>query len=312
MNGRVCAYSLAAMRWAPKPLLFVAVFLSLSPVKGTSVALCFFGLTRSLELTIGNIRNSIIDPLLMADIHVSIYLHTFDLKATSNQRSAENMTAMNWKAYKLLQPDMVQIDNAHSIEKELIEPSLQVWLKHGDAWEESGDHTTLKNFLKQLYSLSQVTQLWMAGSKAPDVVFYLRSDMWFFNTFDVAEVEQAIKHNNTLYTPYFHRWQGLNDRLAFGVPAVMEVYGNRLANALIFSDTEAIHAERFLLHTAKQAGLDYSGETSLVFERVRATGELWGIPTNSSVRGDDFSYFHKQPGLKIQKGPLGTIEIVPL
>ena len=300
------------MRWAPTPLLLVALCLTLSPVKGTSVALCFFGLTRSLELTIGNIRNSIIDPLLLADIQVSIYLHTFDLKAVSNQRSAENKAAMNWKAYKLLRPDMLQVDNAYSIEKKLIEPSLQIWLKHGDAWGESDNHTTLKNFLKQLYSLSQVTQLWMAERKPPDVVFYLRSDIWFFNTFNVTELEQAIKHNNTLYTPYFHRWEGLNDRLAFGAPAVMEVYGKRLDNAINFSDTEAIHAERFLLHTAQQAGLDYSGETSLVFERVRATGELWGIPTNSSVRGDDYSYFHQQPGLKIQKGPFGTVGIVPL
>lgn len=92
----------------------------------------------------------------------------------------------------------------------------------------------------------------------------------------------------------------------------MEIYGNRLERALAYSRTKAMHAERFLLHVAKQADLDYSGVTSLLFERVRATGELWGIPSNTSVPGDDSTIFHLRPRLKVQQGALGTVNIVPL
>ena len=299
-----------AMRWL---LLLVTIYVSVLPVLATNVAICFFGLTRSLDLTISNIRSSVLDPLLMAEMNVSVYLHTYDLEAISNPRSAESQAPFDWTTYKLLQPKKLQIDSADAAERRLLKPNLEVWLKHGDAWgEETDEHTTLRNFLKQLYSLRQVTKLWLADKEHLDLIFYLRMDIWFFNTLQISEIQQAILQPRTLYTPAFHKWDGLNDRLAFGVPSVMEVYGNRLQHALNFSATQALHAEKFLLHVIKQAGLNHLGETSLLFERVRATGELWGIPSNDSIHGDDSSTFHLRPGLKIQKGVYGTLDIVPL
>ena len=276
------------------------------------VALCFFGLTRSLDWTVGNVRSSIIDPLLMADMNVSVYLHTYNRKTISNQRSAENQTAMHWTAYKLLQADRWQIDDADAVERQLIAPNMKSWLQHGDAWGESDRHVTLRNFLKQLYSLEQVTKLWSVDDGSPDIVFYLRSDLWFFNKLDTAELKQAVLQPNTLFTPSFHRWNGLNDRLAFGSAEVMQVYGNRVKHASTFSQLQALHAERFLLYSAQQAGLNVSGETKLLFERVRATGELWGVPSEHPQPGDDLSVFEFRPGLRIQQGVLGTIEIVSM
>lgn len=293
--------------------LLLLICCGVPPIRALSVALCFFGLTRSLELTVDNIRHSILDPLLMADADISIYLHTYDLTAVTNPRSAENMATMNWRAYKRLRPDKVQVDSARHVEEMIVEPNLTTWLTHGDAWAEAAaEHTTLGNLIKQLYSLKQVTKLWTAEQTKADVVLYLRSDVWFFNTLNVAELEQATTHPSTLYTPTFHQWGGLNDRLAFGAPSVMETYGNRLDHALQYSQVEAMHSERFLLHIAKQAGLNYSGTTSLLFERVRATGELWGLPSNSSILGNDSTVFHKQPGLKVRQGALNEIEIVAL
>lgn len=176
MNGRRDVCRVHTMR---KILLFfMVVYLNLSSTQAVNVALCFFGLTRSLGLTVSNIRNSIIDSLLMADMNVSVYLHTYDLDAVTNPRSAENGAVMDWTAYKRLQPEDVQIDNVERVEEELIEPNLKLWLSHGDAWGETSDaHTTLRNFLKQLYSLSQVTKLWTAQTNAPDIVLYMRSDI---------------------------------------------------------------------------------------------------------------------------------------
>ena len=219
---------------------------------------------------------------------------------------------MHWTAYKLLQPDRWHVDDADAVERQLIAPKMKSWLQHGDAWGESGEHVTLKNFLKQLYSLEQVTRLWYSDDRTPDVVFYLRSDLWFFNKLDATELSQVVLQPNTLFTPAFHRWEGLNDRLAFGSPQVMQVYGNRLKNATSFSQLEALHAERFLLYSAKQAGLNVSGETKLLFERVRATGELWGVPSGHPQPGDDSSIFEFRPGLRVQQGGLGTVEIVAM
>ena len=91
----------------------------------------------------------------------------------------------------------------------------------------------------------------------------------------------------------------------------MQTYGNRLSAAMSFSQHQPLHAERFLLHVAKELDLDITGRTSLLFERVRATGELWGIPSGESTSGDD-NVFVKQPGLQVQRDQLGKIQFVPL
>ena len=70
----------------------VVVLVNLKFVASTDVALCFFGLTRSLELTVSNIRSSIMDPLLMADMNVTTYLHTYsaDVISYKKQRTAHS------------------------------------------------------------------------------------------------------------------------------------------------------------------------------------------------------------------------------
>ena len=293
----------------PACWLHVAVLLNLKVVASTEVALCFFGLTRSLELTVSNIRSSIMDPLLMADINFTTYLHTYSTETLSNARTRESLTPLNWKAYKLLKPDRFQVDSTEAVDSKLIGDDLGAWMKHGDAWQEAGEHVSLRNYLKLLYSLKEVTKLWLEDNKIYDVVFYLRSDIWFFNKLQIHEIEQAVRSPSTLYTPCFHKWGGLNDRLAFGSPSIMELYGNRLDHAQTYSSSAPLHAEKFLLHIAKFERLNYSGTTELLFERVRATGELWGIPTQFPVPCSDAIL---RPGIKIEDGPLGKIEFVPL
>lgn len=108
-----------------------------------------------------------------------------------------------------------------------------------------------------------------------------------------------------------HKWGGLNDTLAFGTPDVMSIYGNRLDVAINFAQQEALHAEHFLLDVATKAGLDVTGQSKLLFERFRATGELWGKPSSIAAPTDE-SMIRLRPGLKVQRDQLGKIEFVPL
>lgn len=302
MTARTC--------WTCLVLLLISTVTAKAAVN--TVALCFFGLTRSLDLTIDSIRHSIIDPLLLNDIKFSIYLHTYNSTVITNRRSAENAATMDWTAYRLLQPSKWQVDDASAVSRELFDPDMKAWLSFGDAWSgETAEHTTLRNFLKQLYSLEQVTNMWAEESSQFDLVLYLRSDLWFFNQLDVAELDEAMRHPLRLYTPGFHKWDGLNDRLAFGTPSVMRIYGNRLHAAKRFAQHTALHAEHFLLDVATKAGLDVSTHSTLLFERVRATAELWGIPSGIPDPNDE-TIIRLRPRLKVQRDELGKIEFVPL
>ena len=311
--GEVCSARLlpmsASIRWVLVGLLLsTATCATAAPRR---VALCFFGLTRSLDYTIDSIRHSILDPLLLNDVETTLFLHTYNATSVTNRRSAEDAATMDWTAYKLLHPHEWQVDDVAVVNK-LIDTDLKAWLKHGDAWAgETAEHTTLRNFLKQLYSLKQVTNMWIQEASRFDTVFYLRSDVWFFNQLDVAELDEAVQHPKRIYTPMFHQWGGLNDRLAFGSPESMAIYGNRLDAAMDFAQQEALHAEHLLLNITTTAGLDTTCRTKLLFERVRATGELWGIPSGKAVSGDD-NIFNFRPGLRVTRDQFGKIEFVPL
>lgn len=305
------------MRISPHLSCFCLLLVVLSAACATAapirVALCFFGLTRSLHITAANIRHSIIDPLLLNDVEVTIYLHTYNATAITNARSAEDAAIMDWTAFKLLQPDEWQIDDAAAVDRELIDPNLNAWLQHGDAWAEGSEHVTLRNLLKQLHSLKQVTSMWESKAAFYDLAIYLRSDMWFFNQLDMAELKEAMQSPaNCIYTPEFHKWGGLNDRLAFGSPSAMIKYGNRLDVAMQHAQHSSLHAERFLLSMVESAGLNFSSHSQLLFERVRATGELWGLPTGYAVVGDDESFFHKRPGLRLEYDQFNKLEFVTL
>ena len=304
------------MRILPNLSCNCLLLLPLSAVCATAapirVALCFFGLTRSLHLTAANIRHSIIDPLLLNDVEVTIYLHTYNATTVTNARSAEDAAIMDWTAFKMLQPHKWQIDDAAAVDEELIDANINAWLQHGDAWGEGPQHVTLRNLLKQLYSLKQVTSLWANKAAFFDLAIYLRSDIWFFNQLDMAELEEAMQSpTNYIYTPEFHKWNGLNDRLAFGSPSAMIKYGSRLDVAMQYAQHSSLHAERFLLNMVESAGMNFSSHSQLLFERVRATGELWGVPTGYAVVGDDESYFHKRPGLKLEYDRFNKLEFVP-
>lgn len=202
------------MRISPHLSCFCLLLVVLSAACATAapirVALCFFGLTRSLHITAANIRHSIIDPLLLNDVEVTIYLHTYNATAITNARSAEDAAIMDWTAFKLLQPDEWQIDDAAAVDRELIDPNLNAWLQHGDAWAEGSEHVTLRNLLKQLHSLKQVTSMWESKAAFYDLAIYLRSDMWFFNQLDMAELKEAMQSPaNCIYTPEFHKWVAL-------------------------------------------------------------------------------------------------------
>ena len=219
---------------------------------------------------------------------------------------------MDWTAFKILQPHEWQIDDAEAVDKQLVDANLNAWLQHGDAWDEGPQHQTMRNLLKQLYSLKAVTSMWESAATFYDLAIYLRSDVWFFNQLDIAELDEALHSpSNQIYTPAFHKWGGLNDRLAFGRPEAMIKYGNRLDAAMQYAQHSSMHAERFLLHLAESAGLDYTKHTHLLFERVRATGELWGLPTGQPVMGDDDSFFRHRPGLKLQYDQYNMLQLLP-
>ena len=59
-------------------LLLSGVVIITTNTSGPRVAICFFGLTRSLKYTIQNIRSALYDPLIVSDIRYDVFIHTYN------------------------------------------------------------------------------------------------------------------------------------------------------------------------------------------------------------------------------------------
>jgi hypothetical protein len=228
-------------------------------------AICFFGITRNLEQhTLGSIQKFLELPVAKKDPDYRKFGHFNALLRTSNPRTGEENLIASQEEYQLL--------NCHVSRFAAEEPSevmhhFKAIKKFGDAW--SDGFISLRNLIRQLYSLDQVTQLLLGAGRHFDVVIYSRADVRFEREVKIPKVR-----SRTLYTPYFGRNRGLNDRFALGSMEAMTAYGQRYKRIYEYCQEtgQSLHAEKFLKWSALKAGLADVSLTSTEFRRIRAHG----------------------------------------
>jgi hypothetical protein len=232
------------------------------------VALCFWGLCRSTDLTIQSIQTCIFKPLQDAGIEYDSFLHTYTLyRPYSNPRAKEEKLQLKNTAWKLLQPSQEIVEDQDEVDRKL---DLKKYRTQGNPWPEDPSYTTLDNHIRALWSLKQVTSLWMSKQKEYSCIVYLRPDVKF-----IKSIKPEWIHNLPPYTiriPNFHLVDGCNDRFAIGSPLHMRVYGNRFDNALQYSYCNLLHSERFLAYEVKRNALQLE-LISFPFIRIRANGQ---------------------------------------
>jgi len=81
---------------------------------------------------------------------------------------------------------------------------------------------SLRNLVRQLYSLNQVTDILLHANEHFDLVIYSRADIRFEKRIEIPAIQPG-----KLYTPWFGKNGGLNDRFAMGDFATMIKYGKR-------------------------------------------------------------------------------------
>ena len=167
----------------------------------TRVAVCFWGLTRSLWATRDSLRIAVLDPLYKEGFEVQKFLHTFELEQDSGH-------PISWDDYKWLDIPRghVTVEHVDEVDKAKDTPSLEAVSVHGDVWRDNGYSTA--NHRLALHSLKSVTLLWSADVQEFDLILYTRTDLLFFQPLDLREVMQAISSPATIYIPPWDHWGG--------------------------------------------------------------------------------------------------------
>lgn len=241
---------------------------NLSYTMNFTVALVFWGLTRSLSWTVGSIEQHIFAPLVDHGIRYHSYIHTYTLMGPySNPRSHEADYTLNFTEYVLLNPTAWKIEAMEDVDRHL---HLEKYMRWTDPW--ANNYSSVKNHVRALYSLMQATLLVVNAPVAYDAVVALRPDVFYLNDLNIPEL-LSIKPR-TLYIPDFHLIAGVNDRFAFGSPGAMKVYGTRYLHAELYVTRKGLHSENFLRHVLDANGIA-TEQVHFRFRRMRATKRLW-------------------------------------
>lgn len=212
--------------------------------------ICFFGvISRSLTYTIDSINKNIFDVLKNNNIEYDVYVHNNIVNNMGNLK-------LNHPDYKLLNPTKYIEDK-----QELIDIKIQKYLFNVcDKY---------KNSIRQIYSAKYVTELWENDTEY-DLYLYLRPDLLYTNELDISHILENINKENLLFTPHWHKWGGLNDRIFIGKKDVMSKIGKRIDLIPKILKTK-YHSEQFLKLAVDHYGIE-TIDISLRGDRIRSCG----------------------------------------
>ena len=231
------------------------------------IAVCFFGITRNFsKYTLDAIERFLFAEVARIDPQFLRIAHFNRVAGVTNKRSKEDNILVDAEEYRLLKCHVAEQTDQEIVDQQI---DFDYIKKFGDVWRD--DFNSLKNVLRQFYSLNAVTDLLLREGRGCDLVIFSRVDIRFETPVEIPRVRPR-----TLYTPWFDKYHGLNDRFAMGDLETMVVYGRRQSAIRDYCEQTGrpLSAEGSLRWYARIKKLRTRDLTSVNFSRVRAHGEI--------------------------------------
>ena len=255
------------------------------------LAICFFGLLRSLKYCIQSIQTHCLQPITDAGHTYDVYIHTYKFSGNYvSARNRENVTSLNFSEWKLLNPYYIHIEDQDQFDAQT---NYSTYITNGDPWRNGLD--SLKNHIRALHSLNHLAKHleFLQPNQHPsssnikqehpkyDGVVFLRPDVKYVN--DIP-IELLSYSPNTLFVPDFHRSCNYhnkkgqyNDRFAMGDFNSAITYAKRLQYAYNYSLSHVLLSECFVydyLNLPHHASAFNVIEIPFRFQRVRVHGNV--------------------------------------
>lgn len=213
------------------------------------IAICFFGITRSLATTLPSIHENVIAPARdLAEVRT--FAHLFDVQRVDNVRSGESGEVAR-DEHLSLGADILLLEPPGScLERRRFDDIAA----HGDFWNDG--LKSLSNLVHQLHSLDLATDAALAWS--PDAVVFCRPDLRYLDSFGPWLESALADRQDTVYVPGWQHWGGFNDRFAVcSGHAAAQAWGKRVEAALPYVKTRrrALHGERLLAWRLKRSAV---------------------------------------------------------
>lgn len=211
------------------------------------MAVCFFGITRSLSYTLPSIKRNVIEA---AGKHgrIRAYGHFFLQHQIDNVRSGERGSFDPFEYHKL-DLDQVELEEPGLCLKERRFDYLRTF---GDFWQD--DFRSLRNLVHQLHSLDRVTK--MVLQDEAEVCIFCRPDLRYHDSLAPAILRATKARHSLLQLPFWQPWFGMNDRFAVAAGReAISCYGQRIEQAIDCCRVSSapLHSESLVLYSLNKA-----------------------------------------------------------
>jgi len=199
---------------------------------------------------------------------VDVFLHTYNQSVLSNPRAGELNVTLDIFEWQMLEPIRFQIDRPETADRVY---DAEYYIRYGEPWKMFSD-VTLRNMLRQLYSIEQCYRLIESYSKEKakqyDFHIFSRPDVHYLPP-GIPDIRPLVKGSASVATRFY-------DRFAAGHPQAIKVWAHRMLSATNFlEDTKpgvGLHAEKLLLYHLKKNNVSLIEIQHFCFFRVRANG----------------------------------------
>ena len=199
----------------------------------TSVAICYWGMTRSTRHVYKTHIEHIYNVLKENNIDYDVYMHTW--KNSQNIIWGTDCNIENdYSEYKLLSPNFYQIDEQDDFLNSICFSdyfSQELYDKYGGDTSHEWRPYLIRNHLCALESQKRVTNMMLLNSKKYQCVIYIRPDVEIHNSLNI-EWLRIIKRN--VIIPNNEHHEGYNDRFAIMCYEDCDKYGKRIDEIIEF------------------------------------------------------------------------------
>ncbi|MEY4590259.1 MAG: hypothetical protein RL497_2335 [Pseudomonadota bacterium] len=196
------------------------------------IAICFFGIPRSLYKTLLSIEKNVIAPAQKLG-EVKIFAHFFNQREIFNPRSGES-GALLPDQHTLLKTDWLLLEEPEQRECVVQFGRLK---SYGDIWNDN--FQSLRNLTHQLYSLNSVSQAALEWN--PNLYVFVRPDLMYHDSLEMPMIQMLDNLSDVICIPNWQHWGGFNDRFSICASAnAAKAYGGRKSQA----ENYCIHYQR--------------------------------------------------------------------
>lgn len=233
------------------------------------VAVIFFGLVRSIHLSIKNIRRNIYDCNLDDKISLYTVASINMIETLNNPRSGEmgiplrpaDVFLLDADAYALIRQD----DAAIALHLAAAQRHLD---EFGDGWN------SVRNALHQLAALFRASTICTHALPVQfDYFLFVRPDLIYLDEIRLEDIASRFHGEGNIALPPWHSFGGFNDRFALADAAAARHYAERLNLVTEYCAKRPFHSERLLNYALEKGGCKVCA-LPVRAERVRANGVI--------------------------------------